>query len=380
MSATALALWSLFLLFFPAVTLWGEKRYQPLRWVGAMTICYLCGLIVGNTPLVNTPSSFLTTIIEASVSLAIPAMLFTAHPRQLLSGGKQFLMAFGFASMAAALASVVAFFVMGNRLHNSAEVSGMLASVYTGGTPNMSAVGIALGVDHEVFLVLNSADILLSGLYFAFLLTLGPSLLGWLFPKQATAPESSSGKGVGAGFTTDQIPGANHVFLSLLLAVVLLGAAAGTCLLLFGKLVVPVFILLLTIFSLLAASTKAVGRLRGTFNTAHYLLLIFALSIGCQADFRTLLHMTAEVLPYCALIISTTLLLHYTFCRIAGLTREISILASTAAVFGPPFVGPIAERLKAPHLILNGIMLGMLGYAIGNFLGIGIARLLEQFR
>ena len=374
MSTPVIALWSFFLLFYPALTQWGERRYQPLRWVGAMTICYLTGLLLGNLPWINIPKELLGTVTEVSVSLAIPAMLFTAHPRQLLSGGKQAMMAFGFASLSSVLAATAAFFLMGNSIENSANVSGMFASVYIGGTPNMSAVGVALGVKDELFLVLNSTDILLSGMYFAFLLTVGPGLIKLLIPKKPQQKPKIADQP--ADWTPEQKTDAKNILITLLLSVLLLGAAAGICILIFERLLVPVFILLLTIFSLLAATTRQVRQIKGTYNTAHYLLLIFALSIGSQADFGTLLSMTASVFPYGALIISLTLLLHYSFCKLAGLDRDITIIASTAAVFGPPFVGPVAERLKVPELILKGIMLGMLGYALGNFIGIGLARLL----
>lgn len=342
-----------------------------------MTICYLAGLLLGNQPWISIPADFLNTIMEASVSLAIPAMLLTANPRQLLSTGKQGLLAFGFAALSATIAASLAYFIAGAGLQNSANISGMLASVYTGGTPNMSAVGLALEVEHELFLVLNSADIILSGLYFGFLLTIGPALLGKLFKrKHAPLADSSSAS---LHETIEQMPGIRDVAFTLLLAVVLLGAAAGICFLILGKLVVPVFILLVTAFSLLTAANQKVQQIKGSYNTAHYLLLIFALSIGALADFKSLIHLTTAVLPYCSLVICLTLLLHYTFSKLAGLDRDISILASTAAVFGPAFVGPVAERLKAPHLILNGMLLGMLGYAIGNFMGIGLARMLALF-
>jgi uncharacterized membrane protein len=375
MSVPVLTLWSFFLLLFPAVTQWGEKRYQPLRWVGAMTICYLSGLLIGNVPGIPIPNELLNTVTEVSVSLAIPAMLFTAHPRQLLSSGRQTLMAFGFASLSAALGAIAAYFLAGHRIENSAEVSGMLASVYIGGTPNMSAVGVALDVDHELFLVLNSADILLSGIYFAFLLTIGPALLRLILPHTSSHTETATEQ----EWNPEHKPSIKDLLKTMLLSVLLLAAAGGLCFLIFNKLVVPVFILLLTAFSLAAAGTKRVQHIRGTYNIAHYLLLIFALSIGSQANFSTLLTLTASVLPYCTIVISVTLLLHYTFCKLAGLDRNITIVASTAAVFGPPFVGPVAERLKAPHLILSGMLLGMLGYAIGNFVGIGLARLLPLF-
>lgn len=372
-----LLLWLLFLLFFPALTQWGEKRYKPLAWVGSMTICYLVGLGIGNFPGISLPVQVLSTASEISVSLAIPAMLFTAHPRQLLSNSRSALLAFGFAGLAAIVASSLAYLLMGGTLENSAVVSGMLASVYIGGTPNMGAVGMALGAEDELFLVLNSADILLSGLYFVFLITVGPKLLRLMFPKNIE--EAQRATPADPQWTPEKLGTARDTLLTLLLAVLLLAVSAGLCLLVFGKLVVPVLILLLTLFSLVAASTRQVQALTGTYGIAHYLLLIFALSIGSLANFQTLLAMTVSVLPYAAFIICTTLLLHYLLCRLAGISRNITIIASTAAVFGPPFVGPVAERLRDPKLILTGMLLGMLGYALGNFVGIGLARLLPLF-
>jgi uncharacterized membrane protein len=376
MMPAVVLLWVLLLLFFPALTQWGERRYKPLGWVGAMTLCYLMGLFLGNTPGIFIPAELLSTASEISVSLAIPAMLFTTHPRQLLNNSRPALLAFGFAALAATLASLSAFFLLGHLIENSAVTTGMLASVYIGGTPNMGAVGIALNVRDELFLVLNSADILLSGLYFGFLLTIGPALLGWIFPGRETAKAPAAGDPV---WKAHPGSGLSDVGLTLLYAVLLLGLSAGLSWLVFGQLVVPVFILLLTVLSLLAAGTPPIRRLKGTYGIAHYLLLIFAISIGSLANFRSLLDLTASVLPFAAYIIGATLVLHYLFCRLAGLGRDISILASTAGVFGPPFIGPVAERLKRPDLILTGIMLGMLGYALGNFVGIGMARLLALF-
>ncbi|EMR01567.1 DUF819 family protein [Cesiribacter andamanensis] len=369
--------WLVLVLFFPALTQWGEQRYRPLRWVGAMTLCYLLGLILGNLPLMPIPTELLSTLSEVSVSLAIPAMLFTAHPRQLLSNSRPALLAFGCASLAACMATSSAYFWLGHLIEQPAVTSGMLASVYIGGTPNMGAVGIALGVEDELFLVLNSADIVLSGLYFGFLLTIGPRFLGWLFPRKREAKETVAPQN--PLWTTQQKASPAHVGLTLLYALLLLGAAAGLCLLLFGSLVVPVFILLLTVFSLALAGTPPIRRLKGTYGTAYYLLLMFAISVGSLANFNKLLSLTGSVLPFAAFIICSTLVLHYLFCRLAGLGRDISMIASTAGVFGPPFIGPVAERLKRPDLILTGILLGMLGYALGNFAGIGLARLLALF-
>ena len=53
------------------------------------------------------------------------------------------------------------------------------------------------------------------------------------------------------------------------------------------------------------------------------------------------------------------------------------IITSTAAIYGPAFIGPVANAIKNRDMIVPGITMGLLGYAIGNYIGIGIAMLLR---
>ena len=58
----------------------------------------------------------------------------------------------------------------------------MLVGVYTGGTPNLAAVGKALGVSNETFVMVNAADVLVSAPYFLFLITIGPRVFARFLP------------------------------------------------------------------------------------------------------------------------------------------------------------------------------------------------------
>ena len=54
--------------------------------------------------------------------------------------------------------------------------------VYTGGTPNMSAIGLSLEVPEETFILLNASDLTWGAVYLLFLMTIVKSLFGWLLP------------------------------------------------------------------------------------------------------------------------------------------------------------------------------------------------------
>ena len=57
--------------------------------------------------------------------------------------------------------------------------------------------------------------------------------------------------------------------------------------------------------------------------------------------------------------------------------RDTLIITSTAAIFGPVFIGPVANAIGNRELITIGIALGLIGYAIGNYLGLGLAFILK---
>jgi uncharacterized membrane protein len=48
-----------------------------------------------------------------------------------------------------------------------------------------------------------------------------------------------------------------------------------------------------------------------------------------------------------------------------------------AGIFGPAFIIPTAKAIKNESVILIGIATGLLGYAIGNYLGFGLYELLK---
>ena len=52
------------------------------------------------------------------------------------------------------------------------------------------------------------------------------------------------------------------------------------------------------------------------------------------------------------------------------------IATSAAGIFGPAFAGPVASALKNPAMLITGLTTGLVGYAVGNYLGLALAYLL----
>ena len=62
--------------------------------------------------------------------------------------------------------------------------------------------------------------------------------------------------------------------------------------------------------------------------------------------------------------------LHVLLSRLFKLDADTTIISSTATIFGPAFIGPVASSLKNRQLVGPGLTLGLAGIALGTYLGL----------
>ncbi len=72
-----------------------------------------------------------------------------------------------------------------------------------------------------------------------------------------------------------------------------------------------------------------------------------------------------------------SLVLQILFARLFKIDGDMTLAASIALINSPPFVPMVSAVLHNKDIILPGIAIGLLGYAVGNYLGIGIFMLLS---
>jgi len=53
------------------------------------------------------------------------------------------------------------------------------------------------------------------------------------------------------------------------------------------------------------------------------------------------------------------------------------LITTTSFIYSPPFVPIVAAALKNKDVIVTGITVGVVGYIIGNYLGVGLAYFLK---
>jgi uncharacterized membrane protein len=364
---------------FPALAVYGANRSKALEWLSPVVLCYLFGIILGNIPGWTPDTELANTVTEATVLLAIPLLLFSTDFPKWLRMAPKAVLSFGLATLAVMVVAAAATVVMSNQDPETWKMAGMTVGVYTGGTPNMSAIGLALEVTDEKFILVNGADVVLSAVYLLFLMTVAQRVLLKFLPafKRTSREEVPHASGMEAdpllALKTRPRAVAGAIGLSLLIA----GLTVGVVSLFDDSLPIAPVILSITTLGIALSFVPRIRNLAGTYETGQYLLLIFAVAIGTLANIREMADAFSTVFAFVAVVLGASILLHYLLAALFRIDADTVLITSTAAVFGPAFVGPIAAVFKNREIVVSGLTTGVVGYAVGNYAGLAIAYLLQ---
>ena len=146
------------------------------------------------------------------------------------------------------------------------------------------------------------------------------------------------------------------------------------------RILLPVAMLGLTTSGILGSFIGPLRKLSEAAHLGDYLVIVFCVGIGSQVDLAGLRLANLELIGLGLSIIYGAIVLHYGLCWLAGIDRDTAIIASAAAILSPPLLGPVAERLGNRQVLISGLTTGVAGYALGTYLGIALANLIEAFK
>ena len=364
---------------FPALAVYGANRNKALEWLSPVVLCYLFGILLGNIPGWTPDADLASTVTEITVLLAIPLLLFSTDFPKWLRVAPKAVLSFGLATVAVMVVAAVTTLISSNQDPETWKIAGMTVGVYTGGTPNMSAIGLALDVSDEKFVLVNGADVVLSAVYLLFLMTVAQRVLLKFLPafQRTDLGEESHSSGMEAdpvqALKTRPRDVAGAVGLSVLVAGLTIGAVSVFD----ASLPIAPVILSVTTLGVALSFIPRIRSLAGAYETGQYLLLIFAVAIGTLANLGEMAEAFSTVFVFVAIVLGASILLHYLLAALFRIDADTVLITSTAAVFGPAFVGPIAAVLKNREIVVSGLTTGVVGYAVGNYAGLAIAYLLQ---
>ena len=383
--------WILFYLLAPYGVILLCRRSRTVARIGAILMMYLLGIVVGNL-LIYPFEGFSEKLFplqdalsSVTIPLAMPLILFACNFRDWPAGKTLGSLLIGLVAVVGV--TVAGFFLFGGRIGGEGPaVAGMIVGVYTGGTPNLAAVKMMLGADEATYLLLNSFDLIVSFLYLTFLMAAGIRLSRKILPFRSTRQESGNAAAVQSGMARGETEMYRGVFSrkhragtlkAIGLAVLIAGAGLGLSFLTTGGINMIVLILTLTTLSIAASFLPAVRSWEKSYDAGMYLVLVFSLVVASMVDIRAIDFSSGIwLLAYVAFVIFGSLLLQVLLARLFKVDADTAVITSVAMINSPLFVPMIAESMKNRRIIISGITVGIIGYAVGNYLGVLVARLL----
>ena len=391
------------LVVIAAVSIRLEQRFLWAAKVSACVLCLVLAMVLANLRIIPTDAPAYDFIWSYLVPLAIPFLLFQADFRKIWRESGRMLGIYLLASLGTAAGGVLAYFLLKNRI-GAAEAKSALAmfvGTYVGGSVNLVAMADATGAGKNLVSASIVADNLLMVLYFFVLAALPAS--GWILRQyrhpiidrrarieaspeemeqvkkhnqthKSRAAEYWKARPVSlADLATGFAAACMIVAVSKMLAGFFEGAIAGDsfAISLLRGLLGNQYLLITTITTALATFfPKFFGNISGAQEIGTFLIHIFFAVIGAPASIALILRDAPLLLLFAAIIVFLNLVFSLAFGKLFRYSIEEITIASNANIGGPTTAAAFAIAKGWHTLIFPAILVGTLGYVIGNYYGI----------
>lgn len=137
--------------------------------------------------------------------------------------------------------------------------------------------------------------------------------------------------------------------------------------------------LIITTLTMILATVfpTQVGGIAGAQEIGTFMIHIFFGVIGAPASIYLIVTKAPLLLVFCAIIVVTNMLVSFVFGKILKFGLEEICVASNANIGGPTTAAALAIAKGWHELVIPTLLVGTLGYVIGNYYGIFVGTFLH---
>lgn len=348
-----------------AFGVWSDTRWLG-RWLSGAVVALLGGIILSNLNVIPSQAGVYDNIYNYILPLAIPLVLFEADLARIVREARQLMLGFLGGAAGTITGGFLAFVMLGID-NNGAEITAALSAAYVGGTANLLAVGQAVGLEAGDSLAAVVAAGNLAVILYLVLLFFVHNLT-WLTRRFRSAPDLT----VSAALPRERAP------LDATTLIYSLAISASICAVGFAvqdRLDWPGSALLtITLLAVMLATSfpRFFASLDCASPLGFALLHILFAAIGASASIQAVIAFG----PVLMLFSTTMLMVHFIFvlvaARLFSLDFDETLVASNACALGAPTAAAMALSFRRNDLAVPAMLCGVLGYAMGNFVGLAV--------
>lgn len=375
-----------------ALAIYLEQKYT---WASKVTGCILAltfTLILSNLKIIPTEAPVYDAVWDYVVPLAVPMLLFNADIKKIGRDSGRVLIIYLLSGIGTVLGGFVAYFALKNAIPALNDIIPMFVGTYTGGSVNFVAMSQQYKVPGATVSAALVADNLLMALYFFTLMALPTMAVikkHYKMPlvnalEQQSESDKEANKTMAAKYWGAKEISLKDIAFTVALSFVIV-AISDKLATLFGNIFSGEGIasailggllgnkyLLMTTFTMIIASVfpKQISSIRGSQEIGTFLIYLFFAVIGAPASIGLILRESPLLLVFALIVVLINLIVSLIFGKLFKFNIEEIIIASNANVGGPTTAAAMAVSKGWTELIVPALLVGTLGYVIGNYYGI----------
>jgi uncharacterized membrane protein len=361
-----------FMLFLVAATRLLENRFEWVKTITSAGLCTIVGIAVANAGIIPHTSPVHDGVNEYGIPFAIVLVILGSRLSDLKRAGRRILIAYGLAALGSFAGSLIASLLFFRWIGPETwKLGGMFTGAFIGGGMNFVAVGHGIDISPGLFAGATVVDNLSTVPWMLAQIALATRLARY-YAKPSSQGNGGPQEDPRKYWTSTTL---NITDLAVLTALPL-GALWITGYLTSAFPRVPE-VIWLTSIALILAQLPFTRKLKGAAVLAYFALHLFFIVIGTASNISEVAKAGPAIALYMILIMLIHALVVYGGGWLLGLDLPSVTIASQAAIGGPDSALAIAMALKWGNLVTPGIIVGIFGYAVGNYLGFGCAYLLQ---
>ncbi len=372
------------LIFIASILVYIEHKTKAkiFEYLPAIVILYFTIMTLSSLE-VWTKADEINSTYKAFKSNLLPSMIFLmllqSDIRKILKLGKKILLTFFLATFSISIGFVISFAIFHNYFNNSAwKAFGALSGSWMGGTGNMVAIQGALNLpdsDMGYVLLIDSIDYAIWVMILLALVPFATKFNSWVKADGSILDTlSNSLDNINQNKTPIDFPSI-FIMLGLALMVSLISQQIALFMPTTDFLTKTTWIVIFaTALGIIAGVTPLNSQTSAT-PLANIMLYFIVALIASRANFGELTQAPIYILTG-FVIISIHAIVMVIFAKIFKLDL-FSLGVASLANIGGVASAPILAGAYHKALIPIGVLMAMMGYIIGTFMGLGVAKILE---
>lgn len=387
-------LWA-FLTGWAAFSIYLEQKYAWASKISGAIIALIGAMVLSNLKVIPTQAPAYDQVWGYVVPLGITLLLFQCDIKKIWKESGRLLIIFLISSIGTMLGAIIGFLVLRNIIPNLNMVAAMMSGSYIGGGVNFAAIASAFEVPGDLVSAAVIADNLLMALYFFVLISI-PSIA--LFRKAFKHPHidevekigSNSDSTIASKYWGKKEMSLKDIAFAISFAFIIVAVSneianlfktiiptSNAVLSILNTLLSNHYLIITTVTMLLATFfSKTFSNIKSAQEIGTFLMYIFFVVIGVPASIPLILQKSPLLLVYCVVMVVVNMLVTFIGAKIFKFDLEEAILASNANIGGPTTAAAMAISKGWNKLVGPILIVGTLGYIIGNYFGILIGNIL----